>query len=193
MVREDVHDLRCVAREQHAAPSRGGAAEDRARPQDACDVETGERLVHEQHLRLVKERGAERQLLPHPVRVRADPLVAYVPERDLLEERLGARADPIRRHAPEEPEQVQVLGGAELRAGAGKDEKKTPATQPGSGMGRCSVGKRGAARVSRREMRVVVREWHKRIPEYELKPGVELQYSGGLRSVENLELVWPAR
>jgi hypothetical protein len=42
-------------------------------------------------------------------------------------------------------------------------------------------------------MRVVLREWHRRIPEYGLKPGIELQYATGLRSVENLELVWPAR
>jgi cytochrome P450 len=46
--------------------------------------------------------------------------------------------------------------------------------------------------LARRELRVVLREWHRRIPDYALKPGVELEYPPGLRLVENLELVWPA-
>jgi len=37
---------------------------------------------------------------------------------------------------------------------------------------------------------VTLREWHKRIPEYELKPGIELEFATALRTVENLELVW---
>jgi hypothetical protein len=40
---------------------------------------------------------------------------------------------------------------------------------------------------------VTLREWHRRIPEYSIKPGVELTYAAGLRLVENLELVWPTR
>jgi cytochrome P450 len=55
----------------------------------------------------------------------------------------------------------------------------------GGGMHRCL-----GSHLARRELRVVLREWHKRIPEYELKPGIELHYVMGLRSVENLELVW---
>ena len=58
----------------------------------------------------------------------------------------------------------------------------------GGGVHRCL-----GSHLARREMRVVLREWHRRIPEYELKPGIELEYATGLRSVENLELVWPAR
>lgn len=56
----------------------------------------------------------------------------------------------------------------------------------GGGVHRCL-----GSHLARRELRVVLREWHRRIPEYELKPGIELQYVMGLRSVENLELVWP--
>jgi cytochrome P450 len=56
----------------------------------------------------------------------------------------------------------------------------------GGGVHRCL-----GSHLARRELRVVLREWHRRIPEYELKPGLELQYVTGLRSVENLELVWP--
>jgi cytochrome P450 len=55
----------------------------------------------------------------------------------------------------------------------------------GGGVHRCL-----GSHLARRELRVVLREWHRRIPEYELKPGIELHYVMGLRSVENLELVW---
>ncbi|HXY91826.1 MAG TPA: cytochrome P450 [Acidimicrobiia bacterium] len=56
----------------------------------------------------------------------------------------------------------------------------------GGGVHRCL-----GSHLARRELRVVLREWHRRIPEYELKPGIDLHYVTGLRSVENLELVWP--
>jgi len=58
----------------------------------------------------------------------------------------------------------------------------------GGGVHRCL-----GSHLARREMRVVLREWHRRIPEYGLKPDIELHYATGLRSVDNLELVWPAR
>jgi len=55
----------------------------------------------------------------------------------------------------------------------------------GGGVHRCL-----GSHLARRELRVTLREWHKRIPDYELAPGVELVYMPGLRSVENLQLVW---
>ena len=55
----------------------------------------------------------------------------------------------------------------------------------GGGVHRCL-----GSHLARRELRVVLREWHKRIPEYEVKPGIDLHYVMGLRSVDNLELVW---
>lgn len=55
----------------------------------------------------------------------------------------------------------------------------------GGGVHRCL-----GSHLARRELRVTLREWHKRIPEYELRPGLELHYPRGLRTVENLELVW---
>jgi cytochrome P450 len=58
----------------------------------------------------------------------------------------------------------------------------------GGGVHRCL-----GSHLARRELRVTLREWHRRIPDYGLKPGIELHYAPGLRLVENLELVWPAR
>jgi cytochrome P450 len=46
--------------------------------------------------------------------------------------------------------------------------------------------------LARRELRIALREWHSRIPEYRLKPGhEELHYPrGGVRSVQDLMLSW---
>jgi cytochrome P450 len=57
----------------------------------------------------------------------------------------------------------------------------------GGGVHRCL-----GSHLARRELRIVLREWHRRIPDYALKPGVELEYPPGLRLVENLQLVWPS-
>jgi cytochrome P450 len=55
----------------------------------------------------------------------------------------------------------------------------------GGGVHRCL-----GSHLARRELRVALREWHRRIPDYELEPGLELHYPPGLRTVSNLRLVW---
>ena len=65
------------------------------------------------------------------------------------------------------------------------DRASNPHIGFGGGVHRCL-----GSHLARRELRVMLREWHKRIPEYTLKSGSELHYARGLRSVENLELVW---
>jgi cytochrome P450 len=45
--------------------------------------------------------------------------------------------------------------------------------------------------LARMELRVALREFHRRIPDYEIKPGTELAYTAALRSVESLPLVFP--
>jgi hypothetical protein len=34
------------------------------------------------------------------------------------------------------------------------------------------------------ELRVALREWHRRIPEYSIEPGHTLVYTGGIRSID---------
>jgi cytochrome P450 len=56
----------------------------------------------------------------------------------------------------------------------------------GGGAHRCL-----GSHLARMELRVALREFHRRIPDYEIKPGTELIYTAALRSVEALPLVFP--
>ncbi len=53
------------------------------------------------------------------------------------------------------------------------------------GVHRCS-----GSHLARQELRVTLQEWHRRIPDYWIKPGTEPIWPPGLRSVENLVLQW---
>jgi cytochrome P450 len=56
----------------------------------------------------------------------------------------------------------------------------------GGGVHRCL-----GSHLARRELRVTLREWHQRIPDYRIKPGHEdLTYPPGLRHVKDLTLEW---
>jgi cytochrome P450 len=45
--------------------------------------------------------------------------------------------------------------------------------------------------LARLELRVALREFHRRIPDYEIRKGTELKYTSALRSVESLPLTFP--
>jgi cytochrome P450 len=57
----------------------------------------------------------------------------------------------------------------------------------GGGVHRCL-----GSHLARQELRVALRQFHRRIPDYELPPGTVLEYTPGLRSVHELPLVFPA-
>ena len=66
------------------------------------------------------------------------------------------------------------------------DRQANPHVAFGGGVHRCL-----GSHLARRELRIALREWHRRIPEYSLKPGHEdLQYPPGLRHVKDLTLSW---
>jgi cytochrome P450 len=48
----------------------------------------------------------------------------------------------------------------------------------GGGIHRCL-----GSHLARLELRVALREWHRRIPDYRVKPGTELDYTAGIRTL----------
>lgn len=54
----------------------------------------------------------------------------------------------------------------------------------GGGIHRCL-----GSHLARQELRVALREWHKRYPDYHVKPGATLEYTTGIRSINHFPLV----
>lgn len=55
----------------------------------------------------------------------------------------------------------------------------------GAGPHRCL-----GSHLARRELRIALEEWHRRIPEYRLTPGVDVVEHGGMYGIDSLELSW---
>ncbi|HSZ35768.1 MAG TPA: cytochrome P450 [Acidimicrobiales bacterium] len=64
------------------------------------------------------------------------------------------------------------------------DRDVNPHIAFGGGIHRCL-----GSHLARMELRVALREWHKRIPDYEIEPGHTLDYTPGIRSID----VFPMR
>lgn len=54
----------------------------------------------------------------------------------------------------------------------------------GGGIHRCL-----GSHLARLELRVALREWHRRIPDYRVKPGVELNYTAGIRTLDSFPML----
>lgn len=56
----------------------------------------------------------------------------------------------------------------------------------GGGVHRCL-----GSHLARLELRVALREFHRRIPDYRLAPGTALRYTPGIRSIDHLPIIFP--
>src|SRR4029453_3730581 len=94
-------------------PGRVQLAHELVQRDPALRVETGGRLVEEQHRRSVHDRAGDHQPLRHAARERIDGTAPDVGERDLLEQGVGLAGGVGGADAEEAPVEDEVLAHAE--------------------------------------------------------------------------------
>ena len=106
--------------------------------------------------------------------------------------RVATRDTDIDGFAVDEGEQVMaLLGAANVDdaefAGAGRlewDREVNRHLAFGGGIHRCL-----GSHLARLELRVALREWHRRIPDYCVEPGAELTFTPGIRTLERFPML----
>jgi cytochrome P450 len=106
--------------------------------------------------------------------------------------RVATRDTEVGGFAIDEGEQVMVLLGAanvdeaefEHAGELDWDREVNPHLAFGGGVHRCL-----GSHLARVELAVVLREWHRRIPDYCIKPGTELEYTAGIRTLETFPML----
>ena len=77
-------------------------------------------------------------------------------------------------------DEAEFAGAGELRW----DRDTNRHVAFGGGIHRCL-----GSHLARLELRVALREWHRRIPDYSVKPGTELGYTAGIRTLESFPML----
>ncbi len=106
--------------------------------------------------------------------------------------RVATRATQIGGFAIGQGEQVMgLLGAANVDEGEFSepevlvwDREANRHLAFGGGIHRCL-----GSHLARLELRVALREWHRRIPDYRIMPGVELMYTPGIRTLETFPML----
>jgi cytochrome P450 len=106
--------------------------------------------------------------------------------------RVATRDAEVAGLAVDAGEQVMALLGAanvddREMAGAGElrwDRSANRHLAFGGGVHRCL-----GSHLARLELRVALREWHRRIPDYRVAPGVQLDYIAGIRALDSFPMV----
>jgi cytochrome P450 len=106
--------------------------------------------------------------------------------------RVATRGTHVDGFAIDEGEQVMaLLGAANIDGGefpnAGQlewDREVNRHLAFGGGIHRCL-----GSHLARLELRAALREWHRRIPDYSVKPGVELTFTPGIRTLEGFPML----
>ena len=88
-------------------------------------------------------------------------------------------------HAADRRRQHRRRPSSPTRSAVDFDRERNRHIAFGAGPHRCL-----GSHLARMELRVALEEWHRRIPDYAIKPGETPRFTPGIREVRYLPLVW---